>query len=192
MTTVTHSDTPASRPMLHALATWWLVLLRGIAAIVFGVLAFVWPGLTLLTLVLLYGAYALVDGAFALIAAFTGGAKPVPTWWLIVVGLAGIAAGLATFLWPGITALVLLVFIGAWAIVHGIFEIIGAIKLRKEIDNEWWLILAGAMSVIFGIIVLVAPGAGALGLVWAIGAYSVVFGILLVGLSLRLKRHRHA
>ena len=193
MTTVTHSGTPAPRPMLHALAkSWWLVLLRGIAAIVFGVLAFVWPGLTLLTLVLLYGAYALVDGAFALIAAFTGGAKPVPTWWLIVVGLAGIAAGLATFLWPGITALVLLVFIGAWAIVHGIFEIIGAIKLRKEIDNEWWLILAGAMSVIFGIIVLVAPGAGALGLVWAIGAYSVVFGILLVGLSLRLKRHRHA
>ena len=109
-----------------------------------------------------------------------------------MVGLAGIAAGLATFLLPGITALVLLVFIGAWAIVHGIFEIIGAIKLRKEIDNEWWLILAGAMSVIFGIIVLVAPGAGALGLVWAIGAYSVVFGILLVGLSLRLKRHRHA
>ena len=193
MTTVTHSDTPAPRPMLHALAkSWWLVLLRGIAAIVFGVLAFVWPGLTLLTLVMLYGAYALVDGAFALIAAFTGGAKPVPTWWLIVVGLAGIAAGLATFLLPGITALVLLVFIGAWAIVHGIFEIIGAIKLRKEIDNEWWLILAGAMSVIFGIIVLVAPGAGALGLVWAIGAYSVVFGILLVGLSLRLKRHRHA
>jgi uncharacterized membrane protein HdeD (DUF308 family) len=133
--------------MLHALAkSWWLVLLRGIAAIVFGVLAFVWPGLTLLTLVLFYGAYALVDGAFALIAAFTGGAKPVPTWWLIVVGLAGIAAGLATFLWPGITALVLLVFIGAWAIVHGIFEIIGAIKLRKEIDNEWWLILAGALS----------------------------------------------
>jgi uncharacterized membrane protein HdeD (DUF308 family) len=172
--------------------SWWLVLLRGIAAIVFGVLAFVWPGLTLLTLVLLYGAYALVDGAFALIAAFTGGAKPVPTWWLIVVGLAGIAAGLATFLLPGITALVLLVFIGAWAIVHGIFEIIGAIKLRKEIDNEWWLILAGAMSVIFGIIVLVAPGAGALGLVWAIGAYSVVFGILLVGLSLKLRRHRHA
>jgi len=193
MTTVTHSDTPASRPMPQALTkSWWLVLLRGIAAIVFGVLAFVWPGLTLLTLVLFYGAYALVDGAFALIAAFTGGAKPVPTWWLIVVGLAGIAAGLATFLWPGITALVLLVFIGAWAIVHGIFEIIGAIKLRKEIDNEWWLIVAGVMSVIFGIIVLVAPGAGALGLVWAIGAYSVVFGILLVGLSLRLKRHRHA
>jgi len=189
-------DSPASgpaRPMLDAMAKgWWLVLLRGIAAIVFGVLAFVWPGLTLLTLVLFYGAYALVDGIIALIAAFSGGAKPVPTWWLIVVGLAGILAGIATFMWPGITALVLIVFIGAWSIVHGIFEIVGAIKLRKEIDNEWWLILAGAMSVLFGIVVLVLPGAGALALIWVIGAYSIVFGILLVGLSLRLRKHRPA
>jgi len=179
--------------MLHALAkNWWLVLLRGIAGIVFGILAFVWPGLTLAVLILLYGAYALVDGVFALIAAFTGGAKPVPTWWLVVVGLCGIAAGLVTFFWPGVTALVLIFFIGGWAIAHGIFEIVGAIKLRKEIENEWWLILAGALSVIFGVIVLAAPGAGALALVWVIGAYSLVFGILLVGLSLRLRKHRHA
>jgi uncharacterized membrane protein HdeD (DUF308 family) len=194
MTNVAHSDlAPTPRPMLHALAkSWWLVLLRGIAAIVFGVLAFIWPGLTLLTLVLFYGAYALVDGVLALIAAFTGSAKPVPTWWLVLIGLFGIAAGLVTFLWPGITALVLIIFIGAWAIAHGIFEIVGAIKLRKEIDNEWWLILAGALSVLFGILVLAAPGAGALGLIWVIGAYSIVFGILLVGLSLRLRKHRHA
>jgi uncharacterized membrane protein HdeD (DUF308 family) len=182
----------AGASTLHALAkTWWLTLLRGVAAIIFGVLAFIWPGLTLFTLVLLYGAYALVDGVIALVSAFTGSAKPLPTWWLVVVGLLGIAAGLVTFLWPGITALVLIIFIGAWAIAHGIFEIVGAIKLRKEIDNEWWLILAGALSVIFGLIVLIAPGAGALGLVWAIGAYSVVFGIMLVGLSLRLRKHRH-
>jgi uncharacterized membrane protein HdeD (DUF308 family) len=179
--------------MLHALAKcWWLVLLRGIAGIVFGILAFVWPGLTLAVLILLYGAYALVDGVFSLIAAFTGAAKPVPTWWLVVVGLAGIAAGLITFFWPGVTALVLIFFIGGWSIAHGIFEIIGAIKLRKEIDNEWWLILAGALSVIFGLIVIAAPGAGALALVWVIGVYSLVFGILLVGLSLRLRKHRHA
>jgi uncharacterized membrane protein HdeD (DUF308 family) len=179
--------------MLHALAKcWWLVLLRGIAGIVFGILAFVWPGLTLAVLILLYGAYALVDGVFALIAAFTGAAKPVPTWWLVVVGLSGIAAGLVTFFWPGVTALVLIFFIGGWSIAHGIFEIVGAIKLRKEIDNEWWLILAGALSVLFGIIVIAAPGAGALALVWVIGAYSLVFGILLVGLSLRLRKHRHA
>jgi len=193
MTSVAHSEiAPVPRPMLHAMAKgWWLVLLRGIAAIVFGVLAFVWPGLTLLTLVLFYGAYALIDGVVALISAFSGGAKPVPTWWLILVGLFGIAAGLVTFLWPGITALVLIIFIGVWSIAHGIFEIVGAIKLRKEIDNEWWLILAGALSVLFGIVVLALPGAGALALIWVIGAYAIVFGVLLVGLSLRLRKHRH-
>src|SRR5438046_4050709 len=96
----------ARRPMLHALAKcWWLLLLRGIAAIVFGVLAFAWPGLTLVTLVLFYGAFALVDGVIALVAAFTGGAKPLPTWWLVVIGLLGIAAGIATFAMPGITAI---------------------------------------------------------------------------------------
>jgi uncharacterized membrane protein HdeD (DUF308 family) len=191
MTVSTHSDFAHSRrPMLHALArNWWLVLLRGIAGILFGVLAFGWPGLTLLTLVLLYGAYALVDGVIALIAAFTGRATAVPTWWLVVVGLAGVAAGIVTFLWPGVTALVLIIFIGVWAIVHGIFEIVGAIQLRHEIDNEWLLILAGVLSVLFGLAVLIMPGAGALGLVWAIGAYSIVFGALLVGLSLRLRKH---
>src|SRR5215216_4553457 len=112
MSAVTHPSAPVpTRPMLHALAkNWWLVLLRGIAGIVFGILAFVWPGLTLLTLVLFYGAYALVDGILSLVAAFTGGAKPVPSWWLVLIGIAGIAAGLVTFLWPGITALVLIFF----------------------------------------------------------------------------------
>lgn len=188
----TPSLTMPSRPMLHALArNWWLLLLRGIASIAFGVLAFVWPGLTLVTLVLFYGAFALVDGMIALAAAFKGGAKPVPTWWLVVIGLLGIAAGIATFVMPGITAIVLILFIGAWALVHGIFEIIGAIQLRKEIDNEWMLILSGIVSVLFGLIVLIAPGAGALGLVWAIAAYSIVFGISFVALAFRLKNHRH-
>ena len=190
MNVTTHPAVPAQRPMLHALAqAWWLVLLRGIAGILFGMLAFVWPGLTLFTLVLLYGAYALADGVIAVIAAFTGSAKPLPTWWLIVVGLLGIAAGLLTFLWPGITTIVLILFIGAWAIAHGIFEIVGAIQLRKEIDNEWWLIAAGAMSVIFGLLVIAAPGAGALALIWLIGIYAIAFGILLVGLALRLRKH---
>ena len=192
MTSAMQSDIAPGRPMLHMLAkAWWLVLLRGIAGIVFGVLAFMWPGLTLITLVLFYGAYALVDGVLSLIAAFTGGTKPVPTWWLVVVGLMGIIAGLVTFMYPGITALVLIFFIGGWSIAHGVFEIVGAIKLRKEIDNEWWLILAGALSVIFGLIVLVAPGAGALALIWVIAAYSIVFGVLLVGLALKLRKHQH-
>jgi uncharacterized membrane protein HdeD (DUF308 family) len=94
-----------------------------------------------------------------------------------------------TFLWPGITAILLVLFIGAWALVHGIFEIIGAIQLRKEIVNEWMLILGGLLSVLFGAVVLIAPGAGALGLVWVIAAYSIVFGILFVSLSLRLRKH---
>jgi uncharacterized membrane protein HdeD (DUF308 family) len=191
MTTSAHTDfTLTRRPMLHALANgWWLMLLRGIAGILFGVLAFWWPGITLLTLVLLYGAYALIDGIIALASAFTGSAKPVPTWWLIVVGLSGIAAGVVTFAWPHITALILVLFIGAWAVVHGVFEIIGAIQLRHEIDNEWMLILAGVLSVIFGLLVMIAPGAGALGLIWAIAAYSIMFGALLVGLALRLRSH---
>ncbi len=194
MTSIPHSEiAPGSRPMLHALAKgWWLVLLRGIAAIAFGVLSFVWPGLTLITLVLFYGVYVLIDGVAALSAAFTGGAKPVPTWWLVVVGLCGIGAGLLTILWPGVTALLLIVFMGAWAIAHGVFEIVGAIKLRKEIDNEWLLILGGIISVLFGVAMMAAPGAGALALITVIGIYAVIIGVLLVVLSFRLKKHVHS
>ncbi len=178
--------------MVHALAkNWWLLLLRGIAAIVFGLLAFAWPGLTLLTLILFYGAFALVDGVLAIIAAITGGA-PAPRWWLAIVGLLGIAAGLLTFLMPGLTAVVLLLFIAGWAIATGVFQIIGAIKLRKEIDNEWLLILCGVISVLFGVSMMLAPGAGALALVWVIGAYSVVIGALFVALAFRLRKHTHA
>jgi len=176
--------------LLHGLAkNWWLLLLRGIAAIVFGILAFAWPGITLLSLVILYGAYALVDGVLSIAAAIGGGGGATPRWWLVVVGLLGIAAGLLTFFWPQITALVLLMFIGAWALIHGVFEIIGAIRLRKEIDNEWMLILSGALSVVFGAAMLVMPGAGALALIWVIGAYSIIFGILFVGFAFRLKKH---
>jgi uncharacterized membrane protein HdeD (DUF308 family) len=171
---------------------WWLMLLRGIAAIVFGVLAFIWPGLTLFTLVILYGAYALVDGVLALYAAIAGKGNGVPTWWLVVGGLLGIAAGLVTFFWPGITALVLVMFIGAWSLVRGIFEIIGAIQLRKEIDNEWMLILGGVISVIFGLAVMILPGAGALALIWVIAAYAIVFGIILVALAFKLRSHQAA
>lgn len=177
---------------LHALArNWWLLLLRGIAAILFGLLAFAWPGITLLSLVILYGFYALFDGLFAILAAIKGG-NAESRWWLILIGILGVAAGLLTFFWAGITALVLTMFIGAWALIHGIFEIIGAIKIRKEIDNEWWLILSGALSVIFGLAILIMPGAGALALIWVIGAYAIVFGGMLVGFAFRLKKHSHA
>jgi uncharacterized membrane protein HdeD (DUF308 family) len=120
------------------------------------------------------------------------GGEMTPRWWLAIVGIAGIAAGLVTFYWPGITALVLITLIGAWILAHGVMEIIGAIKLRNEIDNEWLLILSGLLSVVVGIIVLAQPGAGALALVWLIAAYAVAFGILMIALSLRLKSHRPA
>jgi uncharacterized membrane protein HdeD (DUF308 family) len=178
--------------LLHALAkNWWLLLLRGIAAIIFGILAFAWPGITLLTLVLFYGAFALVDGICAVIAAVTG-SVPGSRWWLAIVGLCGVVAGVLTFAWPGLTAFLLLIFIAVWAIVVGVFEIIGAIRLRKEIDNEWMLILSGVVSVLFGIVLLVRPGPGALALVWMIGIYALVFGILNIAFALRLRTHGHA
>jgi uncharacterized membrane protein HdeD (DUF308 family) len=186
------SPAPASAPILPILARyWWLILLRGIAAIVFGVLAFIWPGITLVTLILFWGAFALVDGILALAHAIMGG-NVGSRWWLALIGVLGIIVGLLTFLMPGVTALVLLLFIATWAIVLGVFQIAGAIRLRKEIDNEWTLILGGVISVLFGAIMLVAPGAGAIGLIWAIASYAIVFGILLVMAALKLKQHQAA
>jgi uncharacterized membrane protein HdeD (DUF308 family) len=182
----------AGAMILHGLAkNWWALLLRGIASIVFGVLAFAWPGITIVSLVILYGAYALVDGLFSLYAAITGGNGPAPRWWLAVVGVAGVLAGIIAFAVPGVVALWLLLLIGAWAIVSGIFEIVGAIRLRKEIDNEWTLILHGAITVLFGVLLMAMPGAGALAMVWVIGAYAIAGGILLVALAFRLKSHKH-
>ena len=192
MATDRHPGIGLGSAMVHALAkNWWMLLLRGIAAIIFGVLALAWPGMTLVTLILFYGAYVLVDGVFAILAAITGGA-PAPRWWLAIVGLLGIAAGLLTFLMPGVTALVLLYFIAGWAIATGVFQIIGAIKLRHEIDNEWLLILGGVISVLFGVAMFMAPGAGALALIWVIGTYAIIIGVLLVALSFRLKKHVHS
>jgi uncharacterized membrane protein HdeD (DUF308 family) len=177
--------------MLHALArNWWLILLRGICAILFGVLAFIWPGITLLTLALLYGIFALIEGALALAAAIMGGA-PAPRWWLAVVGLLGIAVGILTIIMPGITAFILVLFVAAWAIISGLMQIVGAIRLRKEIDNEWMLVAVGVISVAFGLLVLLQPMLGALSLVFVIGAYAIIYGIALVALAFRLRGHSH-
>jgi uncharacterized membrane protein HdeD (DUF308 family) len=179
--------------MLHALAhNWWLLLLRGITGIVFGILALMWPGLTLFTLVILYGAYMLVSGLFEIGAAVAGPGGAGSRWWLALTGLCGVIAGILTFVWPGVTALVLLLFIAAWAIVTGIFEIIGAIKLRKEIDNEWSLILSGVVSVLFGSAIMILPGAGALALVWAIGLFTIAIGVLFCILAFRVHTHEPA
>ena len=177
------------RPTMDALArNWWLILLRGVAAIIFGLLTFAWPGLTLVTLVLLYGAFSFLDGIFSIVAAVKGG-TPMPRWWLALVGLLGIGVGVITLFWPQITGFVLLLFIAGWAIASGVLQIIGAIKLRKEMEGEWLLIASGVLSVLFGIVVILFPGAGALSLALVIGAFAVAYGVLLIGFALRLKKH---
>ena len=162
--------------------SWWALVLRGLTAIGFGVLAFVWPQITLTALV----AYALVDGAFAIAAGFKSHGDNKRWWVLLLEGILGVAAGLVAFLVPGITALALLILIAAWAMVTGAFEIAAAIQLRKHIKGEWLLALAGVASVLFALALLFNPAAGALALVWLIGAYSIVFGVLLIVLGVRL------
>jgi uncharacterized membrane protein HdeD (DUF308 family) len=177
------------RPILDDLArNWWLILLRGVLAVIFGVLTFVWPGITLFTLVIMYGAFAFVDGVLSIVAAIRGGA-PAPRWWLALVGVFGIAAGILTVAWPQITAIVLLFFIAGWAIASGIMEIIGAIKMRNEIEGEWMLIASGVLAVLFGVMIIAWPGAGALAMILVIGSFAILYGILLIGFSLRLRRH---
>ena len=186
-------DLGASAPgLLSSLAeNWWLLLLRGIAAIAFGVLAFFWPGLTLVALTLLWGAYALTDGVIAIWAAFNASGGDVgPRWWLGLSGVAGILAGVVTFYYTGTTTLVLLMFIAVWAIIIGVLQIWGAIVLRKVLQQEWLLILNGVLSIVFGAILFAQPGAGALALVWMIAWYAIFFGCLYIALAFRLKQYQ--
>jgi uncharacterized membrane protein HdeD (DUF308 family) len=166
---------------------WWVVALRGVFAIIFGVLALIWPGLTLFVLIVMFGAYALVDGIFAVIAGIASYGRNERWWAVLLEGIAGIVLGLLTFFYPGVTALVLVYFIAAWALITGVFEIAAAIRLRKEIEGEWMMVLSGIASIIFGVFLVVAPGAGALGLTWVIGAYAILFGVLLLILAFRLR-----
>src|SRR5262249_4342192 len=168
---------------------WWALVLRGVAGVIFGVLTFVFPAMTLAVLIMLFGAYAIVDGVFNLVAAVSG--RTEQRWWhLVLEGIVSIAAGVVAFAWPGLTLLALVWIVAGWAIVTGVLEIVAAIRLRKHIDHEWWLVLSGVASLVFGGLLIVAPVAGAVvGALW-IGAYAVVFGALLIGLGLRLRRHR--
>jgi uncharacterized membrane protein HdeD (DUF308 family) len=156
--------------------------------VVFGVVALIWPDITLRALVLLYGFYALVDGLLALAALLVGGRLVADRrGWLVVEGIAGIVAGVVSFLWPGITALVLLYLIAVWAIATGLLEVAVAIWLRRELRGEWLLALVGVVSVLFGVFLVVRPGEGAIAVVWALGLYALVFGVALVALGLRLR-----
>jgi uncharacterized membrane protein HdeD (DUF308 family) len=166
---------------------WWLLLLRGIAGIIFGVLTFFWPEISLVALVLLFGAFAFADGVFTLINGIRE-RRSKDRWWLLILqGLMGIGAGVVTLVWPGISALALLYVIAAWALVTGALEIAAAIRLRKVIEGEWLLALSGIASVLLGILLFVFPGPGALAVVLWIGAYALVSGVLLIVLAFRLR-----
>jgi uncharacterized membrane protein HdeD (DUF308 family) len=174
--------------MLHTLtANWWALAIRGLVAVLFGLLTLFLPGITLVTLVLLFGAYALVDGVFNVIAFFRVASHQ---WALLIEGVVGIVAGVITFAMPAITAIALLYLIAFWAILTGIFEIVAGIRLRKAIANEWLLLMMGVLSLLFGFLILFAPGAGALAIVLWIGAYALVFGVFLLALAFRLRGHR--
>jgi uncharacterized membrane protein HdeD (DUF308 family) len=168
---------------------WRKLAGRGVAAVLFGLLTLVWPSITLTALVLLFGAYALIDGAMILAATLRGEPEARgERGWLIVEGVSGIAAGLATFVWPHITALVLLYLIAAWAVVTGVLELATAVRLRRTLRQEWLLVLAGVTSVLFGTLLVIFPGSGALAITWLIGWYALVTGSLELALAYRLHK----
>ena len=169
---------------------WWVPVIRGIAAIVFGIIAFVYPGITVATLVLFFGAWVLIDGIFRVVGAI-GHRASDPDWgWHIVIGIVGIIVGLLTFHAPQITALALIIYVAAWALMIRATEIAFAIKLRREIKGEWFLILMGLASIIFAILLLWNPIAGAAAVIWLIAWYAVVLGILAIFFGFRLKALR--
>jgi uncharacterized membrane protein HdeD (DUF308 family) len=166
---------------------WWVFLIRGLMGVLFGVFTFARPGISLAVLVVLFGAYAFADGVFAVVSAIrrrTG----MQAWWLILLeGLAGVAVGTMTLLWPGLTAVVLLYLVASWALVTGAFEIAAAIRLRKIITDEWLLVLSGVASIVLGVLLVLFPGFGALALVLWIGAAALVSGVMFIVLGLRLR-----
>ncbi|HTU83859.1 MAG TPA: HdeD family acid-resistance protein [Candidatus Acidoferrales bacterium] len=176
--------------MVHVLArNWWALLIRGIAAVIFGILAFVWPGATWFAIAILFGAYAFVDGVFAIVAAVRA-AQSHERWWPFVIeGIVGLVIAGITFYDVTITIAALYFTIAAWAFLTGILELVAAVQLRKEIRNELLLIIGGIASILFGVLMLWHPGAGFLVIIWLIGAYAVIFGITMIALAMRLRGH---
>jgi uncharacterized membrane protein HdeD (DUF308 family) len=174
--------------MLDALArNWWMVVLRGALAVIFGLMAIAWPDLTVGVFVAFFGAYALVEGVFTIVEAFQGGQDRL---WHILQGALGILVGIVAWVYPDLTALSLLYFIGAWAIVTGVVEVIAAVRLRREIDNEWLLAIAGVLSVLWGLFLFIFPGDGAIALVTTIGIFAIIYGVVLIVFGLRLRGMR--
>ena len=166
---------------------WWMTLLRGVIAILFGILIFAQPAISLVSLVFVFGAYTLMDGA-ACVATAIGGRKEHEGWWvLLLAGLAGIGVGLLTFFNPGLTALALLFYIAIWSIATGLLQVVAAVRLRKEIEGEFWMGLGGLATIAFGLLLVARPGAGALAVLWLIGAYAIAFGVILIALGARAR-----
>ena len=177
--------------MLELLSrVWWGFLVRGLAAIIFGVLALIWPSATLAVLIILFGAYVLVDGVLLVIKAVSTWKVRDDRWLLLIEGLLGIGIGVMTFFAPAITTIVLVFYIAAWSLATGIIEIVSGIRLRKELSGEIFWILTGIVSIIFAVLLMLFPGAGAVGVIWLIAIYAIVFGLLLVVLSFRLLSYR--
>ena len=167
---------------------WWATLLRGVVAVLFGIVVLMRPAVSLVSLVLLFGAFALVDGIAHCITAI-GGRKENDRWWLMLLGgLAGIAVGLLTFRNPAVTALILLYYIAFWAIVNGVVECMAAIRLRKEIEGEVWLAVAGVVSVLFGVLLLARPAIGMLSVLWMVGVYAIVIGVVHIALAFKVRQ----
>lgn len=169
--------------------SWWILALRGVFAILFGVLAFLWPGITLLTLVALFAAYALLGGVASIAGAVANRRRDEDWWMPLLIGLVGVGAAIISVIHPGLTALVFVLLVGAHALVTGALDIAFAIRLRKIIHDEWLLVLSGVASIVFGALVFLFPSAGALALIWLISLYAVLTGALMLGLSLRLRAH---
>jgi uncharacterized membrane protein HdeD (DUF308 family) len=166
---------------------WWVLALRGLLAVVLGVLALIWPSTTVRALVILFAIYALVDGLFSLFSALTNGPRRAGWWLLLTEALAGIGTGILALIWPQITAYAFLYLIAAWAIMTGVFELVAALRLRREVEGEWALALAGAVSIVLGLLLAWRPGSGLVAVAWFVGAYAIIFGALLIVLSLRLR-----
>ena len=176
--------------MLSLLAqNWWAVALRGAFGILFGVLALVLPGVTLGALILLFGVYAVADGIFAIVSGVRAARRHERWGALIVEGIASMVAGLIAVFLPAAAAIAFVYLFALWALITGVIEIVAAIRLRREIEGEWLLGLAGVLSILLGLYVAVFPGLGLLGLIWAIGFYAIVFGVMLLLLAYRLRRH---
>jgi uncharacterized membrane protein HdeD (DUF308 family) len=167
---------------------WWALLLRGALAVLFGLIALVIPGAALGALILLFAVYALLDGIGAIIAAVKSAERHERWIPMLIEGIAGVLAGVLTFIWPGATALVLLYLIGFWAIVTGVLKIVAAVHLRRVVPGEWVLILNGIFTVLFGILVVALPTLGLLTLIWWIGFYAILRGVLYIALAFRLRR----